>query len=84
MYVDVGKQGRLSDVGVISSTKFYDLLVKNELQFSNNDENDEKLNFVIVGDEVFALHEHILKRFLREIWRMKDVFIITGFPDVEM
>lgn len=63
VYVDVGKQGRLSDGGVISSTKFYDMLVKDELQFPNNDENDEKLNFVIVGDEAFALHEHILKPF---------------------
>ncbi|CAH2003144.1 unnamed protein product [Acanthoscelides obtectus] len=63
VYVDVGKQGRLSYGGVISSTKFYDMLVKDELQFPNNDENDEKLNFVIVGDEAFALHEHILKPF---------------------
>ncbi|KAJ8912443.1 hypothetical protein NQ315_006110 [Exocentrus adspersus] len=40
VYVDVGKQGRLSNGEIISSTKFYDLLVKDELQFPNNDEND--------------------------------------------
>lgn len=63
IYVDVGKQGRLSDGGVISSTKFYDLLVKDKLQFPTIDENDEKLNFVVVGDQAFGLHKHILKPF---------------------
>lgn len=75
IYVDVGKQGRISDGGIITSTKFYDLLSNNLLQIPNNQETEENLNFVFVGDEAFALQQHILKPYSqKELTYDKRVF----------
>lgn len=60
MYVDIAKQGRMSDGGVLEWTSLYKKLVENKLNFPNIAETKEKLNFVFIGDAAFGLHEHIL------------------------
>lgn len=60
MYVDIGKQGRMSDGGVIECTSFYQKLIKDKLGMPTNSDTKENLNFVLVGDAAFGLHEHIL------------------------
>jgi len=75
IYVDVGKNGRLSDGGVIECTEFYKSLKEEKLQIPNNDDTVNNLNFVFLGDEAFALHEHILKPYSqRELTHEKRVF----------
>lgn len=61
IYIDVGKQGRLSDGGEMEATSFFHKLNNGTLNLPENEEYDEGLNFVFVADEAFSLHEHILK-----------------------
>jgi len=63
IYVDIGKNGRLSDGGIIECTEFYRRLQNNQLHIPNNDETKENLNFVFLADDAFPLQEHILKPF---------------------
>jgi len=75
IYVDVGKNGRLSDGGVIEFTKFYEDLKKGKLQLPDNNETVNNLNFVFLGDEAFALHDNILKPYpQRELTEEKRIF----------
>lgn len=61
LFVDVGKQGRMSDGGVITETIFYKKIIDGSLNLPNNENNDENLNFSFICGEAFALHEHVLK-----------------------
>lgn len=61
IYVDVGKQGRISDGGIIQATTFHNRLQNGTLNLPPSIECDEGLNFIFIGDEAFALEEHILK-----------------------
>lgn len=63
IYVDVGKQGRISDGGVIQATTFYRRLQNETLNLPKPMDCEENLNFVFIGDEAFALEEHVLKPF---------------------
>lgn len=63
LYVDVGKNGRLSDGGVLELTSFYKNLISDNLNLPDSTENIADLNFAFIGDEAFALHTHILKPF---------------------
>ncbi|CAH2001490.1 unnamed protein product [Acanthoscelides obtectus] len=61
IYIDVGKNGRHSDGGILEYTEFYDKLTKGQLHLPNNDETEKHLNYVFLGDEAFSLHENFLK-----------------------
>ncbi|XP_044761191.1 uncharacterized protein LOC123318582 [Coccinella septempunctata] len=61
IFVDVGKNGRLSDGGVIESTEFYHKLMNGQLNLPDNSFTDNNLNFVFLGDDAFPLQEHFLK-----------------------
>jgi len=61
IHIDVEKQGRLSDGGVMEATAFFHKLNDGTLNLPENEENDEGLNFVFVADEAFSLHKHIIK-----------------------
>ena len=63
LYVDVGKNGRLSDGGVLEQTTFFRHLISDRLKLPDSTETTSGLNFVFIGDEAFALHDHILKPF---------------------
>ncbi|XP_069824530.1 uncharacterized protein [Dendropsophus ebraccatus] len=63
LMVDVGKNGRVSDGGVLELTTFYHMLREGKLGLPSNDENKENLNFVFIGDEAFPLHPHLMKPF---------------------
>lgn len=60
LFVDIGKQGRMSDGGV-TETAFYEKMINGSLNLPSNENNDENLNFFFIGDEAFALNEHVLK-----------------------
>jgi hypothetical protein len=77
LYVDVGKNGRLSDGGVLEYTDFYRKLKcrPSQLNFPENNETVKNYNFVFIGDEAFSLGEHFLKPYAqRELDRDKKVF----------
>ncbi|KAB0790238.1 hypothetical protein PPYR_15427, partial [Photinus pyralis] len=54
VFVDVGKTGRWSNGGVVEQTDFHRKLVS-KLHLPSNDETVKNLNYVFLGDEVFAL-----------------------------
>jgi uncharacterized membrane-anchored protein YhcB (DUF1043 family) len=57
--VDVGKNGRMSDAGVIEYTTLYQHLSKGTLNLPGNNETRENLNFIFISDEAFALHKYV-------------------------
>lgn len=61
IWLDVGQQGRISDGGVFDWTSFGNDLKSNKLNFPAKSDNDMNLEFVLIGDEAFMLHEHVLK-----------------------
>lgn len=63
LYVDVGKNGRLSDGGVFEETTFFQKMKDGMLNLPENEDNTAKLNFVFISDEAFALHKHLIKPF---------------------
>ncbi|PIO40623.1 hypothetical protein AB205_0162590, partial [Aquarana catesbeiana] len=59
LYVDVGKNGWMSDGGVIAQTEFYRRLQNGSLDLSPPEDNVEGLPFVFVADEAFVLGDHL-------------------------
>ncbi|CAH1986970.1 unnamed protein product [Acanthoscelides obtectus] len=75
IFLDVGKNGRLSDGGVIESTKFYHKLIHGQLHLPNNTDTENNFNFVFLGDEAFSLHENFLKPYpQRDLSYSKRIF----------
>jgi hypothetical protein len=62
-YVDVGKNGRVSDGGVLEHTTFYQQLIQGLLNLPDNEDTVENPYYIFVGDEAFPLHKHVLKPF---------------------
>lgn len=62
--VDAGANGRISDGGVISNTKFYKLLKDGLLKIPPPEKtgiSEDFLHYVFVGDEAFALRADFMK-----------------------
>ncbi|XP_047525993.1 protein ALP1-like [Pieris napi] len=75
IFVDVGKNGRMSDGGVIEYTTFYNKLLRGQLNLPERSENDHYLNYVFIGDEGFALNENLLTPYpQRELDHEKRIF----------
>ncbi|XP_068135717.1 putative nuclease HARBI1 [Hyperolius riggenbachi] len=63
LFVDIGRNGRMSDGGVIERTTFFHKLRSNQLNLPDNASTKNHLNFVFVADEAFPLQPHLLKPF---------------------
>ena len=66
LYRDIGKNGRVSDVGVIDNTKFYEKLLHEELNLPlprKPDNSTSDMPYMFVGDEAFALYKDLQKPF---------------------
>lgn len=75
MYLDIGKNGRNSDAGVIDQTEFYKRLLNGTLNLPAPEDNIGKMNFVFVADDAFALLENVLKPFpMRNLTREQRIF----------
>lgn len=75
VYVDVGKQRRMSDSGIIQWTKLFQLLKEKKLNFPPENENIGNLKFVLIGDERFPLNEHLLKPYAyRDITPLRRIY----------
>ncbi|GFG40228.1 hypothetical protein Cfor_09816 [Coptotermes formosanus] len=64
--IDVGAYGASSDCNIFKNTNFCTKLEGNHLNIPDsrslpNDDNGTPMPFVIVGDEAFALSEHVLR-----------------------
>jgi len=79
LYVDVGKNGRISDGGVIEETTFYRKLNEESLNIPNNNETKKNLNFVFLGDEAFACSNRIH----RLIWITQSAYSSIGCHEHE-
>lgn len=84
IYVDVGKQGRMSDSGAFEWTSFYKKLTTNNLNFPDNSETTEQLNFVIIGDSAFSLQNYLLKPYPDKDLTYEKKFTTTDCPEQEM
>ncbi|XP_073485058.1 LOW QUALITY PROTEIN: uncharacterized protein [Aquarana catesbeiana] len=63
IFVDIGKNGRNSDGGIIEKTSFFHHLKNGLLHLPSQEDTVEGLNSSFVADDAFALSEHILKPF---------------------
>ncbi|XP_066258019.1 uncharacterized protein [Euwallacea similis] len=64
LYVNIGCQGGVSDGGVFKNCQLYKDLEKNKLHFPESSSlpgRNEKVPFVFVADEAFALSQNIMK-----------------------
>lgn len=64
LYSDVGTNGRVPDGGVIENTKFMKTFVANKLNSLAPEvvgPGQPPLNYVFIGDEVFAIRHDFLK-----------------------
>lgn len=84
LYVDVGKNGRISDGGVLGETTFFRHLISDRLKLPDSTETTSNLNFVFIGDEAFALHDHILKPFPQRDLTHERRYIIIDYHAEEM
>ena len=63
VYCDVGTNGRVSDGGVINNTKFYEKLVRNDLNIPGPrslPNSNTVLGYIFVGDEAFAMRQDLI------------------------
>ena len=76
IFVDVGKNGRISDGGVIEHTEFLRRLNNGQLNLPENHETVNNLpNFAFLGDEAFASTNNFLKPYSqRELDHDKRIF----------
>lgn len=64
LFVDVGCNGRISDGGVYKNSVLCSLINNNSLNFpsqSNLPSTNTAVPYMLVADDAFALHEHIMK-----------------------
>lgn len=64
IYIDVGKQGRISDGGSFASTKLREALDAKSLRVPESSPlpgTDKRLPLYLVGDEAFPLREYLMK-----------------------
>lgn len=64
IFADVGCQGRISDGGVFKNSLLWQKINNEELHFPKSEALPGRQNiipYVIIGDDAFALHQHIMK-----------------------
>ncbi|KAL4090171.1 hypothetical protein QTP88_025070 [Uroleucon formosanum] len=66
IYVDVGKNGRLSDGGVFEYTEFGRKLLAKKLNLPDTNATVNNMNYVFIGDEAFSLEENFLKPYAQK------------------
>lgn len=64
--IEVGAYGSTSDANIFKKSKFGILLERGELNIPGpkllpNEENETAMLFIILGDEAFAVSEHVLR-----------------------
>ncbi|XP_072266339.1 uncharacterized protein [Pyxicephalus adspersus] len=64
--VDIGRNGRMSDEGVLDGTPFHTKLMNEQLHLPRNSQTVKAMNFVFVADEAFALHENLIKPYTQK------------------
>ena len=63
IFVDVGKNGGMSDGGVFAQMEFAQRLQSDDLALPPAAENEEGLPFMFIADEAFALGPHLMRPF---------------------
>jgi hypothetical protein len=64
VYVDVGKNGRISDGGIFANTPIYTKLENNDLKLPTCEplpDRVKKIPYMIVGDDAFPLKPYLMK-----------------------
>ncbi|XP_067647650.1 putative nuclease HARBI1 [Eurosta solidaginis] len=76
LMVDVGANGRASDAGLFSQTKFFKQRKENKLRLPKPEllpGYNEKMPFVFVADDAFPLMENIMKPFSHNSLEKSDI-----------
>lgn len=75
IYVDVGKNGRVSDGGSLKDTTFHRKMMQKTLCLPSRQANKHGLNIVFVADKAFALNKLLMKPFpVRTLNRNRSVY----------
>nr|CAI5842446.1 unnamed protein product [Callosobruchus analis] len=86
-FADVGRQGRISDGGVIKNTSFYKKLQENLLHLPPAKalpNTNKSLPFIFLGDATFPLEEHILRPYKGSHQKvLLNVFLIIDYLEHE-
>ena len=64
IYIDVGKNGRISDGGIFANTPIYNKLENGSLQLPDDESLPDRVKnfpFLLVGDEAFPLKSYLMK-----------------------
>lgn len=64
IYIDVGKNGRISDGGIFANTPIYNKLENGSLQLPDDESLRDRVKnipFLLVGDEAFPLKSYLMK-----------------------
>lgn len=64
LYVDVGKNGRISDGGIFANTPIYEKLENKDLQIPGDEplpDRVKRIPYMIVGDDAFPLKPYLMK-----------------------
>lgn len=65
--VDVGSNGKASDGGIQSKSKFFEMLENKEIELPDPEDLSDgsfgKMPYVIVGDDAFSLSRNLMKPF---------------------
>lgn len=77
--VDIGASGRQSDGGVYENSQMGKLIKSKNMNFPPDEKlanYDEPMPYVLLGDEAFALHHHLMRPYPRSknLNLMKRVF----------
>lgn len=78
LYINVGKQGRISDGGIFSGTSLYRALENNNINFPDPKPLpgcNEPMPYFIIGDEAFPLRTYLMKPYpLRHLTRYQRIY----------
>lgn len=84
IYVDVGKNGRLSDGGVFEYTEFGRILLAKKLNLPDTNATVNNMNYVFIGDEAFSLEDNFLKPYAQKDLNSGKRISITDCPELAM
>jgi len=81
--IEVGAYASSSDSNVFKNSTFGKLLQSNKLNIPEprvlpSDSEGLSMPFVLVGDEEFALSEHVLRPYPNKRQHFRNVYITTG------
>ena len=81
IFIDIVAYGKQSDGGTFSASTLYHFLEDFESTLpkpASFEGSGTEMPFIILGDEAYPLKTYLMKPFAKRIFRVRNVFSITG------